>query len=439
MAAAPPLPVASRPARLSPPAPAPLISEPNASRPPVQTLVSFEEARRAVLGAARPTRAETVDLGAALGRTLAAPVVSGDALPPFDTSAMDGYAVRAADVAGAPGAWPVAETVHAGGVPAGPLPPGAVAGIMTGAPLPAGADAVVPVEWTQGAGPDRVRIERAPEPGQYVRRRGEALAVGDRVLGAGAAVTPAAVGLLAAVGAARVEVWRRPLVAVVATGDELVGADETPGPGQIRDANGPGLAAQVTAAGGDVLGPLVARDTAASVSAALDVAAGADVLVFAGGVSVGERDLVRTELERRGVAWAFWKVRQRPGKPLAFGTLGGVPMVGLPGNPVSAAVCFEVYVRPLLAACLGRPEPAGPLEPAVLEAPVPKAEGLHTFARAVARRRADGRLGLTPAGPQGSHVARSLVDSDGLAHLPAAWPEAPAGAEVLFERWAWGR
>jgi molybdopterin molybdotransferase len=152
---------------------------------------------------------------------------------------------------------------------------------------------------------------------------------------------------------------------------------------------------------------------------------------------MGDYDIVRDVLDGLGVTWHFWKVRQRPGKPLAFGTLGGRPVLGLPGNPVSAAVGFEVYARPLLAAALGRPEPLPSLEAAILDAPVTKAEGLHTFARVTARRDSDGRLRLRPAGAQGSHVARSLLDADGLAHLPAAWPEAPAGAEVAFERWAW--
>ena len=406
----------------------------------MDTFIPFEEAHRIVVASARATPPETVALADALGRTLAADVASADDLPPFDTSAMDGFAVRAGDLGALPASLPVVATVHAGEVP-GTLAPGTAVAIMTGAPAPPGADAVVPVEWTSRPAPDRVMVERAVEPGRNVRRAGEAMRAGDLALPGGAFVTPAGIGLLASIGAAGVAVRRRPRVAVVATGDELVEAGGPLGPGQIRNSNGPGLAAQVVRAGGAVVGPLVARDTAAAVSAALDAASGADVVVFAGGVSMGERDLVRAELERRGVAWAFWQVRQRPGKPLAFGTWGGRPVVGLPGNPVSAAVCFEVYVRPLVAAMLGRPvglRSAPPAtEPAVLAEPIPKAEGLHTFARVTARRDADGRLRLRPAGAQGSHVARSLADADGLAHLPAPWAEAPAGAEVAFERWAW--
>ncbi len=403
----------------------------------MQTLLSFDDARAAVLARARRTEPEPVALADALGRTLAARVASPDAHPPFDTSAMDGFAVHTGDLDAVPATRPVAETVHAGETPSAPLAPGSVVGIMTGAPMPDGADAVVPVEWTTRRDGGRVQIDRAPAAGQYVRPAGGALAAGEVVAEAGSVVTPALLGLLAAVGAARVEVRRRPVVAVVATGDELVAPGEPLGPGQIRNSNGPGLAAQVAAAGGTVLGPFVARDTEADVARVLDASAQADVLVFAGGVSMGQRDLVRSVLERRGARWEFWKVRQRPGKPLALGTLGGRPVVGLPGNPVSAAVCFEVYVRPLLAACLGRAEPLSPTEPATLDAPIPTAEGLHTFARVVARRDAQGVLRLRPAGAQDSHVLRSLHDADGLAHLPSDWREAPAGAEVRFQRWEW--
>ena len=400
----------------------------------MDTLVTVEHARRVVLAAAAPTSTETVALRDAVGRTLAAAIASRGPQPPFDASAMDGFAVRCADLPAAPVALPVAATVHAGDVP-DPLPLGAVAAIMTGAPIPAGADAVVAVEQTTRER-DTVRIEVVPEVGQHIRRAGEALADGATVLEGGMLVTPGAVGLLASVGAATVEVRRRPRVAVVATGDELVDATRMPGAGQIRDANGPGLAAQVEAAGGTVVGPLRARDTEADLGRVLDAPAEADVLVFAGGVSMGERDLVRVALDARGAEWAFWKVRQRPGKPLAFGTLGGRPVVGLPGNPVSAAVCFEVYVRPLLAACLGRPtEPK--TEPATLAVTIPTKTGLHTFARVAVRRDADGRLVARPAGAQGSHVAASLALSDGLAHLPTDWPDAPAGTTVAVERWAW--
>ncbi|PAP76837.1 gephyrin-like molybdotransferase Glp [Rubrivirga marina] len=400
----------------------------------MDTFVTVEHARRAVLDAARPMPEETVALRSAVGRTLAAPVVARGAQPPFDTSAMDGFAVRRADLGDGTGELPVAATIHAGEVPS-PLPPGTAVAIMTGAPVPAGADAVVPVERATRTG-DTVRFHGLPEAAAHIRHAGEWLSNGAQVLSAGSLVTPGVLGLLASVGAATVEVRRKPRVAVIATGDELVDATGTPGPGQIRDSNGPGLAAQVEAAGGDVSGPHWGRDTAEDLARVLDATAEADVLVFAGGVSMGERDLVREALDARGAEWAFWKVRQRPGKPLAFGTLDGRPVVGLPGNPVSAAVCFEVYVRPLLLAGLGRPTDRV-TEPATLDAPIATPAGLHTFARVAVRRDPDGRLCASPAGAQGSHVALSLAFSDGLAHLPADWDDAPAGAVVAFERWAW--
>ena len=409
------------------------LAGPHRQRRAMDTLVSFEHARAAVLASARATDPEAVPLAEAVGRTLAAPVVSDGPLPPFDTSAMDGYAVRLADLP-APGALPLAGAVHAGDGAPMALPPGRAVAVMTGAPLPAGTEAVVPVEWTERDGAF-VRFDRLPTPSLSIRRAGEALAAGVTVLEAGAVVTAGAVGLLASVGAARVSVRCRPVVAVVSTGDELVDASRQPRPGQIRDSNGPALAAQVEAAGGVAL-QFHAADTTADLARVLDAASAADVLVFAGGVSMGERDLVRPALDARGVAWSFWQVLQRPGKPLAFGLWDGRPVIGLPGNPVSAVVGFEVYVRPLLAARLGRV--AGPPpETGALAESVAKRPGLTTFVRVAARRDEGGALALHPSGSQGSHVALSLLTSDGLAVLPADWPEAPAGARVTFHPWGW--
>lgn len=396
----------------------------------MDSLVSVEDALEVVRSSAPSLGRERCALEDAVGRTLAV-AVTGGPLPPFDTSAMDGLAVRLSDLGAMPARLPVAGVIHAGDRPAGALEAGTAVAVMTGAPIPVGTEAIVPVEWTRRDG-DAAVIERAPSPGQFLRPAGSALPDGALVLEAGDTVTPGAVGLLASVGAVALEVVCRPTVAVVSTGDEVVPAGASPGPGQIRNANGPGLAAQAAAAGAHVL-EAHALDDPASVRDTLEAASGADVLVFAGGVSMGERDLVRPELERRGVDWRFWGVRQRPGKPLAAGVLEGVAVFGLPGNPVSAAVCFEVYVRALLDASLGRTP--RPLEVGVLEDEVPKATGLHTFARVTASS-AD-RVRLSPAGDQASHAALSLAVSDGLAHLPAEWDAAPAGVEVAFQRWPW--
>ena len=394
--------------------------------------LSVAEARAAVLETARACPAERVPLAEAAGRTLAASVAAPEAVPPFDTSAMDGYAVRAQDCADAPLALPVVGTSMAGTAGSPAVEPGTAVEIATGAPLPAGADAIVPVEWTSRDGAS-VRIDRAPEAGRYIRRAGSALARGERPLASGAVVTPPVVGMLAAMGLADVEAVRRPRVRLIVTGDEVVQPGQPLAPGQIRDVNGPGLAAQVVASGAEVSALLYADDEPGSVAEA--ARGDADLVVVTGGVSVGPRDRVRDELAASGVEWTFWRVRQRPGKPLLFGTRDGVPVLGLPGNPVSAAVCFEVYARPLIAAMLGR-GPAPQREVALLGESLPKAAGLHTFARVTATRGPDGVLELCAAGDQSSNVYRSLL-GDGLAHLPAEWPEAPAGAEVAFEPFAW--
>ena len=397
----------------------------------MDALVSVDHALRAVLTMARVTPGEAVRLGDAVGRTLAESVASREPHPPFDASAMDGVALRVADLPDSL-TLPLVGAVHAGDAP-GDVPPGVAVAIMTGAPVPSGADAVVPVERITRDG-DTIRLDARPEVGQHIRTMGDALAAGVEVLAAGTVVTPGAIAVLAAVGADPVWVHSRPCVAVIATGDELVDAASPLSPGQIRDSNGPTLAAMAEAAEATVLGPLRARDTVADLDRVLDTAGDADVIVFAGGVSMGERDGVRDAVEARGGSWTLWGVRQRPGKPLAVGVLDGRPVLGLPGNPVSAAVCFEVYVRPLLAAMLGRPADAV-TEAAVLDAPISKKVGLRTFARVTVRRDADGRLHAFPAGAQGSHVAHSLALADGLAHLPADWDAAPAGATVAFQRW----
>ncbi|MDX1530656.1 MAG: molybdopterin molybdotransferase MoeA [Rhodothermales bacterium] len=399
-------------------------------------LISFEEARRIVLAAAPTSPTERVPLAEALGRTLAEPVVSRDSIPPFDNAQMDGFAVRAADLRSAPTTLEVAGEVAAGQMPTVPVRPGTCVRIMTGAPVPAGADAVAPVEWTEAEG-ERVRFERAPAPGQYVRRAGEDLRPGAEAVAAGEVVTPPVVGIAATLGVPELTVRRVPRVAVVATGDELIEAGEPLGPGQIRNANGPALAAQAVAAGGHPLGPFVARDSEAGTQRVLVSALDADVIVVSGGVSMGERDVVRRVLDTLGWEPAFWKVRQRPGKPLAFGVMGGRPVVGLPGNPVSSAVCFEQYVRPLLAQMLGRRAVLRPRRSAVLAEAVRKAPGLHHFVRVTFEHGADGRLRVRPTGAQGSHLYTSVLRADGLMHLPEPLEDPPAGTPVAVERLAW--
>ncbi len=404
--------------------------------------LSVTEARRLVLGAVPgPAAVERVPLAEALGRTLAEAVTSRDRVPPFDNAAMDGFAVRTEDFAGGTATLEVRGEVAAGGVPAEAVRQGTCLRIMTGAPVPDGADAVAPVEWTESEA-GRVRINRAPTPGQHVRRAGEDVQPGDTMVEAGAVVTPPVVGMAAALGYPALGVRARPRVAVVATGDELVAAGATPGPGHLRDSNGPALAAQVVSAGGAALGPLHARDDADDARAVLEPALRADVLLVSGGVSVGDYDLVKEVLDGLGVAWHFWKVRQRPGKPLAFGTrasgtTGRTLVFGLPGNPVSSAVCFEVYVRPALAALLGRREVLRRRVPAVLAEAVPKAAGLHHIVRGVFEHGSGGVLRVRPTGAQGSGLYSSVLRADGLIHLPEALADPEAGTRVEVEPLVW--
>ncbi len=317
-------------------------------------MLSPETARKRILAAlARlaPLPIERVPLARALGRTLASDLVAESDLPPFAASTMDGYAFRAADAR--PGArLPVAFEVFAGHRAAGELPRGACCRITTGAPLPAGADAVEKQEEVRREGGIAI-LGRTVSPGQFVRAPGSDLAAGAVALPAGSAIDPAAVGLAAALGYAAVPVHRRPRVLILPTGDELVPPGRRLRPGQIRESNGVALVAAVQDAGGEARKLAAARDQAGSLARALRGARGMDVLLTVGGVSVGARDLVRGALRRAGARLQFWRVAIRPGKPFTFGLWGDRVVFGLPGNPASALVTFELFVRPALRALAG--------------------------------------------------------------------------------------
>lgn len=402
--------------------------------------ISVEEAREIILAEAAPTGTEKMPFDEARGRTLAAPITSREDIPPFRNSARDGFAVRRADFEGndLPVTLPCVFEVPAGHAPERAVESGTVAQIMTGAPVPDGADAVVPVEWTQTDADGRVRFERAPALHENIREAGEDVREGQTMVEEGTVVTPPVIGMAASLGYPELEVARRPRVAPLTTGDELVPVDAQPGPGQIRDANGPSLAVQARSAGAEVLPPRTAADERADVRRHLEDALGAaDMLLVSGGMSMGEYDFVRDVLEEMGMEWRFWKVRQRPGKPLGFGTLerdGSHTLVfGLPGNPVSSAVCFEQYARPALAKMLGRRRVQRLRHVATLADDMRARADLHYFARGVAETDDDGCLTVRSTGAQGSHVYSSMTAANCLVHFPEGMDDPAAGTRVQIE------
>ncbi|HEU5321704.1 MAG TPA: gephyrin-like molybdotransferase Glp [Methylomirabilota bacterium] len=372
----------------------------------------MEEALAQILARVRPLTTERVDLVAAFGRVLAEPVVSGREIPPWPNSSMDGYAVRAADTR--PGAsLRVVGGVTAGAVPERAVGPGEAVRIFTGAPLPEGADTVVPQEDVEAAD-GRIALAAAAEPAAYVRPAGEDLRVGDRLLEPGAVLGPPEIGLLATLGLPQVCVHRRPRVAVLSTGDELADLGREPGPAQIPNTNTYSLMAQVLEAGGEPLSLGTAPDDLAAIEERVRRGAQADVLVSSAGVSVGDADLVRAALERAGAELHLWRVSMRPGKPVTFGSLGGRPVFGLPGNPVSAMVTFELFVRPALLTLAGRRAiHRARLRARALER-IENRGSRRGYLRAVLE--ADGAgFGVRLTGEQGSAILRSMVLADGLA------------------------
>jgi molybdopterin molybdotransferase len=378
-------------------------------------MMSVEEARETILARFHPLQSEPVSLARALGRVLAEDCDAPEDLPPFANSAMDGYAVRAADVATASPAAPVRLTL-VGEVPAGSVFPGTLGPcqairILTGAPIPTGADAVIEQELTTTDG-GQVAILASRTVGNNVRAAGTDVAKGDRLLTRGVDLGTAEVALLAAFGLDPVRVTRRPRVAILATGDELAVPGEAPRPGQIRDSNSAWLTAAVAQAGADPWPLGIARDTAEDLRAHLARAAEADLIITSGGVSVGTYDLVK-EVLAEGGAVEFWRVRLRPGKPLAFGTYGATPLFGLPGNPVSSAVTFELFARPAIRRMVGASVIDRPLVEVELEGqPIIRGDRRHYVRARLSAR--DGRLIATPTGEQGSHRIASLLGAGAL-------------------------
>ena len=380
-------------------------------------MISVDEALKTILDATGVLGDERVLLSEACGRIATEDVASGRAVPAADNSAMDGFAVRAADVAQAGAKLRIVGSAPAGSVLERPIEAGTAAKIFTGSVIPDGADTVVKVEDTETAD-GVVTVAIALQRGTNVRPRGEDIAPGATVLRAGTIVGPADVGVLASVGRATVAVRRRPRVAIVSTGAELVEIDQAPGPAQVVNSNAWVLAAAVAQAGGAPVVLPIARDRLEDIRARVEEAASADVVLSTGGVSVGEFDFVRDALDAIGVKRHFWKVAQKPGKPLTFGTLGRRLFFGLPGNPVSALVCFAVYVRPALRKLAGHEAIHHPLVQARLAVGVRKAKNLTEFVRVHLKRAGDGWAAM-PFAAQGSGVLSSLTAGAGLLVGPA--------------------
>jgi molybdopterin molybdotransferase len=379
-------------------------------------------------------RPEPMEIGTsdALGLVLADDVTAPEALPAFANSGMDGFAVRAVDVSSASQNEPVElrviGEVVAGATADQSVGPGEAMRIMTGAPVPPGADAIVPVEVTSGDG-GRVAIHRPSDRGQHVRPVGQDVTPGQRLLGSGRRIGPGDIALLIASGVTRVPCYPRPRVSVISTGDELVGADQEPTNGQIRDSNGPMLAALVRQAGGVpyIGGP--ARDDRRSLVDALESNLGhVDVMVLTGGVSAGVRDLVADVVAHLGEAARF-KVAMQPGMPQVVGRIDDVPVFGLPGNPVSAFVSFETFVRPALRVLQGRRDLLRPAVTAVLGADVTSPPHKRSYLR-VRLTRDGAQWVASPTGAQGSHMISSIAAADGLAEVPEATTALAAGDRV---------
>jgi len=398
-------------------------------------VLTVEQARDGIMSRIAPLSVERVEIMTALGRVLAEPVVSRATIPPWPNSSMDGYALRAQDTNGEPVELAVVGTISAGSVPPRALRAGESMRIFTGAPLPEGADAVVPQEDVAADG-RRVTIRGRIDRGAYVRPAGEDVRVGDVVVQPGGVIGPAEVGLLATLGYSQVQVYRRPRVAILSTGNELADLGTQPGPAQIPNTNTYSLMAQVIDAGGEPVNLGVARDQLEAINERVRWGlTSADMLVTSAGVSVGELDLVREALQRSGAELHLWQVSMRPGKPITFGTTpSGRPVFGLPGNPVSAMVTFELFVRPALRHMAGA---------TVIDRPRLRARALEPIANPGSRR-GYLRVTLTPdaqgygarlTGDQGSAILRSMVLADGLAVVaPDTTIAAGEAVEVIVLR-----
>jgi len=415
-------------------------------------LLSVEQALDKILGYVDILEAELVPILDCLGRVLAEDVYSTINIPPLDNSAMDGYAVRAEDTRGvteqAPRLLRVIDTVAAGSISECEVVPGTTARIMTGAPVPKGADSVVRFEDTDEAQRQGVSGEIGilceVEPGWDIRRAGEDITQGSLVLSKGVVIRPSEIGVLASLGCSEAKVIRRPVVAILATGNELVDTNQPLPRGKIYNSNSYSVAALVQRYGGipQILG--IALDSESSLVASLRKGLDADMLITTGGVSMGDYDVVKDVLAKQGEI-AFWTVRMKPGKPLAFGTVRGtngagvaknIPHLGLPGNPVSTMVTFELFARPAILKMMGKKNLTKPAIEAVIEEPIVNSDGRRVFTR-VAVEKHNGQYFARPTGPQGSGVLTSMSLANGLVIVPEDKPGVEAGdvVQVMMLDW----
>lgn len=394
--------------------------------------LTVADAQRCVIAAMKMLGTESVPLQQALGRVLAEDLRANRDQPPYDVSAMDGFALRSADVVSVPAILEIVEDIRAGDLPKKTLQPGQCARIMTGAPVPPGADAVIRVEDTRAIGDQQVQINVTVKPRNDIRDRGENMTTGEVVLAHGTAITPGVIGMLAMVKQAEVPVYRQPRVAILSTGDELEGLDEPLDPNKIPDANSYALMAQVQALGiePELLG--IARDDPDDLRAALQRGLQFDVLLVSGGTSVGVHDYVRPTLEALGVKMQFWRVAMKPGHPMAFGIAPLTWVFGIPGNPVSSMVCFEEFIGPALRCVMGHTRVFRQTVTARLAREIKHRHRRTEFVRVMLAREDDIWV-ATPTGNQGSGILRSMALAEGLMVVPAESADVAAGATVQVQ------
>ncbi|MCQ4628873.1 molybdopterin molybdotransferase MoeA [Shinella sp. CPCC 100929] len=396
-----------------------------------KSAISVEEARRLINSGMHLVGEETIGLHAALGRVTATALTALTTSPPFDVSAMDGYAVRAAEISSVGMRLPLSGASRAGTPVVPTLSPGTCMRIFTGAPVPIGADAIVIQEDVEADG-GRIVFQTQARPGLYIRPAGLNFKAGDEIIPAGRTISARDIGLSAAAGHGTVAVRRRPRIAVLSTGDELANDPAGAGAGRIFDANRPALLALVAAWGGEPLDLGIALDDDAAITTALQ-GLDADLLLVTGGASVGDHDRVRPALQALGLSFNFWKIRMRPGKPLMFGALGSMPVLGLPGNPVSALVCALLFLKSAIAAMTGGDASGPRFETARLTSPIGKTGERDDYLRATVTA-SDGELTVAAFTEQDSSMLALLAASNALLFRSAGAPAAAAGETVKVVR-----